>query len=141
MKTCATCKVEKPETEFNWRWKSLGIRHVTCRECHKSYRKSWYESHKEEHIGNVYERKKKSIQKAREFVWDYLTAHPCVECGETDPVVLEFDHLYGKDKDIATLAGQGYSIKAIKKEIAKCQVLCANCHRRKTSRERGWFTK
>jgi len=139
MKTCATCKVEKPETEFNWRWKSLGIRHVTCRECHKYYRKNWYENHKEEHLENVYGRKRKVIQEAREFVWNFLATHPCVECGETDPVVLEFDHIHGKDKDIATMAGQGYSIKAITKEIAKCQVLCANCHRRKTSIERGWF--
>jgi hypothetical protein len=139
MKKCATCGELKDETEFNWRWKSLEIKHPTCRECHKAYRKNWYENNKETHLGNVYGRKQKVIQKARGFVWKYLTTHPCVECGENDPVVLEFDHLYEKDKDISVMAGQGYSIEAIKKEILKCQVLCANCHRRKTSKERGWF--
>ena len=118
MKKCATCGKLKDESEFNWRWKKLGIRHPTCRECHKIYRKGWYESHKEEHLANVYNRKKDRIQEAREYVWNYLSTHPCVDCGESDPVVLEFDHVRGKDKNISVMAGQGYSISALQKEIS-----------------------
>jgi hypothetical protein len=43
MKQCVTCKQWKDEEEFNWRYKALGIRHPTCRECHKGFRKNWYE--------------------------------------------------------------------------------------------------
>ena len=65
---------------------------------------------------------------------EYLSTHPCVDCGETDIVVLEFDHL-GKDKkldDVAHMIPRGYSLDKIKKEIAKCEVVCCNCHRRRT---------
>ena len=96
MKKCATCGELKEETEFNWRYKSLGIRHPTCRECHKIYRKNWYETHKEQHLANVYERQQKVINDGRQFVWDYLLTHPCVDCGESNPVVLEFDHVRGE---------------------------------------------
>ena len=47
----ATCKAWKDPEEFNWRNKALGIRHVTCRECHKPFRKNWYEDNKNEYSG------------------------------------------------------------------------------------------
>ncbi len=65
--------------------------------------------------------------------------HPCVQCGESDPMVLEFHHLGGKEKEISFMITGGYPIAKIQAERDKCQVLCANCHRRKTVKERGWF--
>jgi 5-methylcytosine-specific restriction endonuclease McrA len=113
---------------------------VTCRDCQRVYRKNWYEKNKASHLEKVAVRQREVILRARQFVWDYLSMHPCVECGENDPVVLEFDHITGsKRKTVTELAGQGYSLETVKKEIAKCQVLCANCHRQKTSKELGWF--
>jgi hypothetical protein len=53
MKRCVTCGKEKDESEYNWRYKSLGIRHPTCRECHKTYRNNWYQENKESHLENV----------------------------------------------------------------------------------------
>jgi hypothetical protein len=141
MKRCATCKQYKDESEFNWRWKSLGILQPSCRNCQKEHRRTWYESHKDQHLENVYERKKKVIQDSKEYVWNFLSTHPCVDCGESDPMVLEFDHISGSKKsNISVMAGQGYSLTAIQREIEKCVVRCANCHRRKTSKERGWFS-
>jgi 5-methylcytosine-specific restriction endonuclease McrA len=74
----------------------------------------------------------------RRFIKNYLVKHPCVHCGETDPVVLEFDHLRDKKMAVSRLLRR-YSPKMVKEEIAKCQVLCANCHRRKTAADQKWF--
>jgi len=140
MRRCVTCGEPKEEEDFNWRYKALGIRHVTCRECHKGFRKNWYEGDAHErHLENVQARKKAARQLAREYVYEYLSTHPCIECGENDPRVLEFHHLHGKDMAVSQLITGGYSIETIQAEIDKCSVLCANCHRRLTVDERGWF--
>ena len=139
MKRCVTCGNWKDEAEFNWRYKSLGVRHPTCRECHKPFRKNWYEDNKERHLEQVKARKHEARNIAREYVWNYLSTHPCVECGENDPVVLEFHHRHGKDKAVSEMVTGGYPTSTIQGEIDKCDVLCANCHRKKTMAERGWF--
>ncbi len=141
MKQCATCKKLKNDEDFNWRWKALGIRHVTCRECQKTHRRNWYENHKEQHLENVKIRKYEVRKEARQYVLNYLSAHPCTNCGESDPVVLEFHHLYGKDKAISKMVADGWSIGRIQQEIDKCVVLCANCHRRVTAKKQNWFRR
>ena len=91
---------------------------------------------KKTHKENVYQNKTKNIQAAREYVWSYLLTHPCGECGEGDPSVLEFDHVRGiKRTGVMKLVRDGYSLKIIQKEISKCVVLCANCHKRKTYKD------
>jgi len=83
MKQCNHCLEWKEEEEFNWRYKSLGIRHPTSRECQKPFRRQWYAgSAKERHLENVKERKKRVREEAREFVYQYLLTHPCQSCGE-----------------------------------------------------------
>jgi len=54
----------------------------------------------------------------------------CTDCGyDKDPKALHFDHVRGKKyKGISELCSKGYSLTAIKKEIQKCEVRCANCH-------------
>jgi len=132
--------VWKDPEDFNWRYRALGIRHPTCRECQKPFRKSWYEgSAKARHLENVHARKRRVRNEARAYVLSYLLNHPCESCGEPDPRVLEFHHLEGKDKAISELVAGGYSIDRIQEEIKKCSILCANCHRRLTVDERGWY--
>ena len=65
----------------------------------------------------------------------YLRQHPCVDCGESDPQVLEFDHCGEKRDNISSMLAWQTSWRAIEQEIARCKVRCANCHRRKTLRE------
>lgn len=72
------------------------------------------------------------------YLVDYLREHPCADCGETDPVVLEFDHLRDKKFGI----GKGFRERkweSVLEEIAKCDVVCANCHRRRTAKRGGFI--
>ena len=59
-------------------------------------------------------------------------------CGEDDFDVLDFDHIGEKYKGISRLM-LDENLEAIKKELVKCQVLCANCHRRKTAKQLGYY--
>jgi hypothetical protein len=70
---------------------------------------------------------------------EYLRVHPCVDCGESDPLVLEFDHKDGVDKleTIAFLRARG-SRDELVAEIEKCEVRCSNCHQRRTAKQFGW---
>lgn len=75
-------------------------------------------------------------------VRQYLEAHPCVDCGEKDPVVLQFDHRDPEEKHhaVSDMVSRGRSQKAIFAEIAKCDVRCANCHARRTAAQLGYYT-
>ena len=59
-------------------------------------------------------------------MWDYLKKHPCVDCGEKNPIVLEFDHLRDKLIEVSRLV-QYTSINKVQSEIEKCEIRCANC--------------
>jgi len=76
-------------------------------------------------------------KKIRLWLNEYLRLNPCVDCGEADPVVLEFDHQGDKKFAIGDAARKGVTLNTVIAEVAKCQVRCANCHRRKTYIERG----
>ena len=78
----------------------------------------------------------KRRERAKAFVAAFLRAHPCVDCGETDPVVLEFDHVRGKFRGISAMAHDALPCDEIAAEIALCDVVCVNCHRRRTAARR-----
>jgi len=59
-------------------------------------------------------------------------ASGCVDCGESNPIVLDFDHIRDKKYNISRMIHDGFSWKAIVKEMQKCEVVCANCHRIRT---------
>jgi hypothetical protein len=65
------------------------------------------------------------------YVWTLLEKGSCCDCGETDPVVLEFDHIGEKRKSVCDLARYGCSILTLQAEIAKCEIRCVSCHRRR----------
>src|SRR5688572_26459857 len=130
-KTCNHCDLEKDEEEFNWRYKALGVRNKTCKDCQHAFNKTYYEGDaKERHLQKVKERTEAAREAAREYVYQYLLTHPCEMCAEADPRVLEFHHVGDKDMAITRMVTGGFSIARIEAEIRKCKVYCANCHRK-----------
>lgn len=80
-----------------------------------------------------------AFERNRQFVRDHLSSNPCVDCGVTDPRVLEFDHVSGEKRLAISHMITGYSLDSIKREIEKCEVRCANCHRIKTHKQLNWW--
>lgn len=108
---------------------------IVRREKQRQYNQTYYKKHPQKRAQlNVEARQRNRIKAAA-----YLATHPCIDCGETDVLVLDFDHTRDKRMDIAVMINRPCSWATIEKEIEKCVVRCANCHRRKTAREQGWF--
>lgn len=72
------------------------------------------------------------------FVHQYLQTHPCVDCGESDPIVLEFDHVRGKTALISRMRWGSTPLELIKAELLLCEVRCVNCHMRRTAGQFNW---
>lgn len=76
----------------------------------------------------------------RQYVYDILTSsNGCKDCGEKDPIVLEFDHKDPKTKSFNIGDSYGKSIDSIKEEILKCDIVCANCHRKRTAKMFNYY--
>ena len=143
MKKCSRCKIEKPPEEFNFKIKSSGKRNVQCKECTRLLIRKHYNNNKQYYLDKTRERNKYIRNQIHVYQKEYLLKHPCVDCGEKDITVLEFDHSgeQPKLKAVSHLIRSQASLEIIKVEIAKCEVRCANCHRRKTARDFNWFKK
>ena len=78
---------------------------------------------------------KASRLRNKEYVDRIKTENPCLDCGNYFPAIcMDFDHLPGFDKhdNVAELTRGGCSIETIDAEIAKCELVCSNCHRIRT---------
>jgi hypothetical protein len=139
VRRCGRCGETKPIDEFAWRRKSRGQRDNYCRACRAAYKQEHYALNREKYIANATRRRTALAADRAEFLVEFFASNPCVDCGETDPVVLEFDHLEDKAFNIAK-GLRDRSWGALLDEIAKCEVVCANCHRRRTA-VRGAFAR
>jgi hypothetical protein len=135
-KRCTTCHKVKQLDHFSKYARNKDGRQPRCRKCASDY----YAAHRDKIYPMIKERRAQVIIESRMYIWMYLLGHPCVDCGEGDPVVLEFDHVRGKKRfNLSSMPSGGWGVHLIAKEIAKCEVRCANCHRRKTARDQGWY--
>lgn len=124
--------------EFYWKDKSKGLRQSVCIPCRKEKRKASWAAGTEK-AGN-YEAKARRVKAAQDYIWEVLTQNSCADCSNDDPLVLEFDHVRGEKKaDLAKMVYQNFGIEAIKAEVAKCEVVCRNCHSVRTQkRANSW---
>lgn len=141
--TCSKCRTLKPIEEFSFRFKEKEIRHVQCRECVRSTIKSHYTENRSYYLTKAQKRNNNYRELINTYIYQYLSQNPCVDCGESDVTVLEFDHRdrMTKIQAVSQLIRSQYPLEKIKEEISKCDVRCANCHRRKTAKEFNWFKK
>lgn len=86
-------------------------------------------------MGKTRADRKKHVYDKKQQIFSYLCEHECALCGEDDPLVLEFDHLHDKRADISKLIQSECTWARLVDELDKCQVLCSNCHKRKTHME------
>jgi hypothetical protein len=95
------------------------------REYNRTYQREWAQRNRHRLAG--YRQRKK--EEVRGIIAEAKSGG-CIRCGEADPPCLDFHHLRDKDSVVAGLACAGWSVERVRREIAKCVVLCANCHRK-----------
>lgn len=128
------CKKDKPIIEFGFKYKKMNIRQFHCKECSRKEVMNHYYANREYYLNKARKRNLLTQNIHKSYILEYLKLHPCVDCGEKDPIVLEFDHIKDKYKEISKLIRDS-SFQRLKDEVVKCEIRCANCHRRKTFRE------
>lgn len=131
------------ESEFNWKIKGVKLQYH-CKECSRKYIRNHYLHNLKYYLEKARKRNKTIKDVGTSYLGPYLLSHPCVDCGEKDILVLEFDHRDRSKKisEIRNIIQRGGTLEKIKIEVAKCDVRCANCHRRKTENEtNSWKLK
>lgn len=141
MKKCTRCKKEKPISDFNFKVKAIGLRQLQCKECTRLLIRNHYNRNRGYYLEKIQKRNIALRKEVLNYIQTYLLNHPCVDCGESNPVVLEFDHKGEtvKFRAVSSLIRARFSLEKIKEEITKCDVRCANCHRKKTAKDFNWF--
>lgn len=137
-KICWSCKEEKPLEDFGNNRRKKDGKQGYCKICSREKDKNHYQSsaHRRTSIRNDASLR---TNRARQYILNHLRQNPCIDCGERDVVVLEFDHIEKKQYNISRMMYLGCTIKNIENEIKKCEVRCANCHKRKTANQFGWW--
>lgn len=139
-KICFKCGEVKPVVLFSVKTRNKDGRQTHCKACAAHYQKQWHQDNKGWRVPQIKRRQYRLRDINRIKLVTYLQYHPCVDCGETDPIVLQFDHVKGKDENISAMVSSGCTWHSIVLEIRKCEVRCANCHLRVTA-SRAQFYK
>lgn len=108
---------------------------IRNKELNKKHFKTWYEKNKKLQAKRCLENRKR----IKEWLKEFKSTLKCIKCGENHPSCLDFHHRDSEEKegDISGIVGRkGWGIEKILKEIEKCDVLCANCHRKLHYEER-----
>jgi len=139
MKKCIKCEKIKQLDSFYKRNDRKDRYSSSCIECQRKYLKEHYHKNIKYYKAKARKNDINAIEQRFHFLVDYLKNNPCVDCGEGDIVVLQFDHVRGKKfRNISMMLHRKMSWEKILLEIKKCEVRCSNCHVRKTARQFNW---
>ena len=122
-KFCPKCETDKPIEEFPINKSRKDGRGRVCKGCQNEYTRNHYRKNKKQYL----ERNRRRTKEAKEYIIEYKKRSKCKKCPEDRWWVLDFHHVDEKKEEVVNLISHG--IEMVKKEIEKCEVLCANCHR------------
>ena len=129
LRICRTCKNAKPLSEYGVRNASADGKMTMCKVCDRAAQKVQYANNKKYYL----DRNRIHRKRNRDRYNALKAGAPCAHCGGVFPAVcMDHDHIDPNTKKLCVAQMMGYSWKMIKDEIAKCELLCANCHRIKT---------
>ena len=140
VRVCARCHSVKPIEAFPIKDRARGTRRSYCVPCRSEYGKEHYRRNRPYYLAKNVTARVQYRRSNRDIAYEHLSTHPCVDCGETDPVVLDFDHVDPAKKlwTVGKMLSR-QATPAIEREIAKCEVRCANCHRIRTAKQFGSY--
>ena len=134
---CGRCGYWQAPESFGFRDRAQVKRQLWCVTCLVEYKRVWYLRNRTRHLEHVRVSSRGVNAAIKARLLAFKIDHPCVDCGESDPIVLEFDHLRDKRWNVSEMITGTFPWATIEAELEKCVVRCANCHRRKTSAERN----
>lgn len=139
LRRCSRCGEFKAVDEFPIKNKATGLRSAWCRSCRRAYGKEHYGQNKPTYLARAKRRREIELPRIKRIIDDYLRSHPCVDCGESNLAVLDFDHRdRSLKRGIVSRLARDCAADTVRAEIAKCDVRCANCHRRRTAQQFNW---
>ena len=145
MKQCSKCHTIKPDSQYYIKDKISGRLHAQCKDCYRSYRAGhypeYYQRSRAQHLARARARRIAIREEFRRNMLDFLSDKKCTVCAESDIRTLEFDHTDPATKrfSISQAVRLGYSWSDVLLEIKKCRILCANCHKKHTALQAGWY--
>lgn len=137
---CRRLKKYGIRTNRSWNSHDSNLQEKTCIRCHKTKPIEKFpvaaikndKKYRRRYCNSCYVKSKVNRRiKICEWLLAYKKQLKCISCGNNDHRVLEFHHKDSETKEIniSDAARCAWSIKRIMKEIEKCSVMCANCHR------------
>lgn len=140
-KKCSKCKESKNTSEFWANKRSSDGLQGYCKSCGHKHTIEYHNNNKDRLLSIARDNKKKRVHLKRDFVISLLKKSSCVECSEKDIRVLDFDHKDPllKIKGISQMIWDNTPLYKLKKEIEKCDIRCANCHRKRTFKQFNWY--
>lgn len=132
MKRCGACKEMKAFAEFHRRGRGF---QTWCKSCRRTYDSAYHRRTRPTRLAQ----KRRQHALIAEWYRALKTKTPCADCGETfHHAAMSWDHLPGSEKldDVSSLVSR-HNRALILAEIAKCELVCANCHAVRSFERRG----